>query len=366
MLWHRHALGSLALQKPYLDAIANSATTPQAYYVTFHHQDELVGVASFSVTSFTRPSLGSLFERSAPRIHTLLKAVKLGQSGHSGHILTCGGPSNSGGRGFAFVKGTAPQMMAESLARAAQRVRKLLSSDYSISGILIQGLPHLDTLTHHGYTHFDAEPDMRLSIESRWESFSDYLASLTSKYRVKARRADAKSSGVTQVHLTSQALKDYDSELKSLYLQVSQRADFCLKYPEVDAIHQLSERSPEHVKVYGYFLGDHLIGFRMSLSYQGKLYAHLVGLDYALQRDHALYPRMLNDYVREAIESGCHEVHFGRTASEIKSTLGAQPHSTHFYLYHAQPLMNSVLPLISTRTALPKTRIHKPFKSVLT
>ena len=53
--------------------------------------------------------------------------------------------------------------------------------------------------------------------------------------------------------------------------------------------------------------------------------AHFIGIDYSKNKEFAIYPRILNDYVRLGIETKSNQINLGRTASEIKSTLGAKP-----------------------------------------
>ena len=53
---------------------------------------------------------------------------------------------------------------------------------------------------------------------------------------------------------------------------------------------------------------------------------------------------MLLDFVRFAIEKGKRNIHFGRTATEIKTTIGAEPKALHAYLKMNNGLVNSTLP----------------------
>jgi hypothetical protein len=51
----------------------------------------------------------------------------------------------------------------------------------------------------------------------------------------------------------------------------------------------------------------------------------------------------LYDFVDEAIQAGCTELRLGRTAEEIKSTIGAMPVNMTLYLNHGNILKNALL-----------------------
>ena len=75
-----------------------------------------------------------------------------------------------------------------------------------------------------------------------------------------------------------------------------------------------------------------------SLAEIGKSVSHFIGIDYTRNKELSIYPRILNDYVRLGIEMKVNEVNFGRTSSEIKSTLGAIPEDLTCYLRHRRTL----------------------------
>ena len=92
-----------------------------------------------------------------------------------------------------------------------------------------------------------------------------------------------------------------------------------------------------------YFLEDKLVGFLTALVNKNALDAHFIGLDYELNKSHAIYPRILNDYVRLGIEKQVSSINLGRTASEIKTTIGANPLELSCYIKHKNPFLNSLI-----------------------
>ena len=76
---------------------------------------------------------------------------------------------------------------------------------------------------------------MTLTLSPRWLSYADYLGALTSKYRVKAKRADASPLSLSRDALSYRA--DQAKRDQPPHLEVTQ-ADLHIAYPEV---HHLSE-----------------------------------------------------------------------------------------------------------------------------
>lgn len=380
------ARSSLKLQRGYINALSQASIAGRKAYwrravLFYDDQDAPIGAASFSVTQFDAPSVADIIAERSAKGSALLRALRFGDRPMNGLILTCGGASESGGAGFVFAQRADRARATKGLLCALREAARTLKASNPVSAILVQGELATPELRRAGYTQFSSEPDMMLTLDAEWETYDHYLHHLTSKYRVKAHRADAKSSALTTRALTPEEVKRDQGTMRGLYNQVTSRAHFSLDYPEVSSLAELMTQLPRQVRVFGYWLSEELIGFRVSLysldpaeevlrapygsshDLHHTLYAYAVGLNYEHAREHSLYPRMLNDYIREAISRGVHQLSFGRTASEIKSTLGAAAQPTEIYLRYQQPLINLALPLISRRVELPEFHMHTPFKA---
>ena len=86
-----------------------------------------------------------------------------------------------------------------------------------------------------------------------------------------------------------------------------------------------------------YYHNDKLIGFRTSFILENSIEAHFIGLDYEVNKTLELYQNILYDYVKEAIDNNFKQLFLGRTASEIKSTVGAEAHQLTCYIRHRNP-----------------------------
>lgn len=90
--------------------------------------------------------------------------------------------------------------------------------------------------------------------------------------------------------------------------------------------------------------------------------AHFIGIDYSKNKEYAIYPRILNDYVRLGIKLKTKQINLGRTASEIKSTLGAKPKELTCYCKHKRYLPNQILRPFIQNVNIKSFKQHSVFK----
>ena len=90
--------------------------------------------------------------------------------------------------------------------------------------------------------------------------------------------------------------------------------------------------------------------------------AHFVGINYELNKEHAIYQRMLYDYIEIGIEKKLNRINFGRTASEIKSSVGAVPQDLTMYIRHKKSITNKILKLFLQRIQPTPFQQKFPFK----
>lgn len=364
--WDQLIGDELSLRSDYLYALSQSS--PKSYYwVRFYLRDQLIGICLFTLADFMGPSVRAhLGDRGV--LAKALKLVGAGAKPMSGHVLVCGHPSLIGRPAYRFHPSVthAPEgarLIAESLTHAVEEILARGSQDGSIDAVLFSGDKELNELMNLGYVHFEAEPKLKLSLSPSWRDFKDYLQDLTSKYRVKMKRAYSKSATLTARQLCLKDLEHHHERLRELYRQVNLRASLAFNALEIEALPSLMSSTPHQVSIHAYFLNENLIGFRVSLIDEQQLIALLVGIDYEYSFEHSLYPRILNDYLNEAIERRVTVLDLGRTAGEIKTTLGAVPESSSFYLRHQHPLLKCALPSIANQIELSPFKVHEPFKS---
>ncbi len=341
------------------EALAALEPGQDCRYATFLDDGRLVGVARFRAAEFIGPSFENLL---TPESWWAALARWLGVASRPvrSRIAVGGSALVSTVPTFAFSPEVAEQDAGRFLAQAAQQIQRQLGA----SGTLCESASErwAGRLADRGYSRVASEPSMSLVLDHEWTSFDDYLASLASKYRVKARRAYAKASQLEVRRLSVQDLEREAPRLKALYHAVVARARFRLGCLDTDQLPALQDALGEALIVQGSYLGEQLVGFLTGVADGETLSAGIVGFDHELNRPHSIYPRMLYDYVRIALELGSKRLDFGRTAAEIKSTVGAIPVETFSWARHRNPVINTALPSLLRRLELPAHHQRLPFK----
>lgn len=150
--------------------------------------------------------------------------------------------------------------------------------------------------------------------------------------------------------------------MQALYENTIANANFNAQVLNLNTYTHLKESYGDQFIVKGYFLEGKLVGFLSAMINQENFDAHFIGLDYALNKEYAIYPRILNDYVRIGIQHGAKRINLGRTASEIKSTLGAKPQVLTCYIRHKNPLINAVMQPFIKNIKIKDFKEHSVFK----
>jgi len=183
-----------------------------------------------------------------------------------------------------------------------------------------------------------------LPIQSSWRRFEDYLEAMSSKYRVRARRAVKKMDGLTRRELSETMVELEEKSMYALYCEVASHAEFNAFELHPGYFTAMKQAFPQHFRVFGYYQNDELVGFCTTMRNGHSMEAHFLGFRSALNATHQLYLNMLYDMVKTAIESGASELVFARTAMEIKSSVGAAPQQLDCRLRHYHGLSNRLMP----------------------
>lgn len=170
------------------------------------------------------------------------------------------------------------------------------------------------------FKKFQVDPNM--VVKNTWKTMAGYVAAMRTKYRQRYQSTMKKSSGLTAQKLSFIQIVDNKEEINALFRNVVRLDKFNLEQVADDYFIRLAQM-PEF-SLYGYFSGERLVGFRSSIDAGDRLIAHYVGFDDAVNNEQKIYHRMLFDYVEEGIIKKTKEIHLGRTALEIKSTVGAE------------------------------------------
>ena len=105
-----------------------------------------------------------------------------------------------------------------------------------------------------------------------------------------------------------------------------------------------------------------MVGFSAVFHFNNIIDASFVGFDYGLNKEHAIYQRMLYDFVELSIILGAHELRLGRTAELIKSSVGAEPVDMKLYIKHRNSISNKLLAPFISSISPAKFELRSPFK----
>lgn len=280
-------------------------------------------------------------------------------------ILFCGNIFLSGEYGTFLKQGEEKIETFEALAEVIKRLSKSLKK---LTGLFIKDFKETSLyITKHldkfGYTPMQVEPNMIISLKPEWQNFDDYRSALKSKYRVKANKADSKSAVLIAKEFSSNDIETHKIQLQNLYQNTIDNADFNAQILNLNTYVLLKESFETEFTVIGYFLEKELVGFMSAMKNGDNLDAHFIGIDYSKNKDFAIYPRILNDYVRLGLSTGAKKINLGRTASEIKSTLGAKPQALTCYFKHKRTLPNSMIKPFVKNVKIKSFKQHLPFKN---
>jgi hypothetical protein len=358
---------SLLSSFEYLRLLENNQQGKMQMLYVFIKEDNLtVGAAYFQLVKFSGAQLNkytasgtSFLIRMRSAIETqLLKLVEA-------KLLITGNIFITGDKGVYFDKHVSE---ADKTRLTASVLHSIMQQRKDASAFLVSDVYEQDTMLDEACKAVRAhriyeEPDMSLEINSTWNTFDDYLNAFASKYRVRARKVLSQSSIVEKRDMNTEDIAQHAGRIYELHENTMAKAPFVLGQLERDYFAAQKALNPEGYHLFGYFLNGVMIGFNSILRSDSKGEVHYMGMDYTNNKDLNLYNRMLFDMVQFGIEHKLGKLHFGRTATEIKSTVGAIPMEVHGYVKHRNGLVNNYLVKTFAGSLKPKEyQIRSPFK----
>jgi predicted N-acyltransferase len=235
---------------------------------------------------------------------------------------------------------------------------------FLLKDFLNESLFITDELKKFKYHPFSIEPNMLLNVDENWQTFEDYLAAMKTKFRVKAKKAFKQSSEINIKNVTLENIDEQLPKMTALYKKVADNADFNLGDFKLETYKELKKKLGQDYILKTYWFNHKIVGFLSGVINQNSLDAHFVGIDYLFNREHAIYQRMLYDYIEIAINKNLKTINFGRTASEIKSSVGAVPQDLTMYLRHKKSITNSIISLFLQKIQPTAFQQKFPFKKI--
>ncbi|MFK8006903.1 MAG: GNAT family N-acetyltransferase [Saprospiraceae bacterium] len=193
------------------------------------------------------------------------------------------------------------------------------------------------------FHEFTAQPNMVLDFREDWKTFDDYLAAMSSKYRVRVKRAFKKGVAIEKKELSIEGIEENLDRIYDLYSRIAEGSVFNLVKLNPQYFVALKERLGDDFKLVAYYIDGKLAAFFTTIKNYHELEAHFLGYDEAFNREHQMYLNILYDIIKIGFEQECKSIVFARTALEIKSSVGAEPHEMYWYLRHRNKISNRFL-----------------------
>ena len=355
--WNSAAIyGSEFLQLSYLSVLEKEhPANMRFHYSIIYKAGKPFAVAYFQVIDFSSDSfsgtaaaqtdafsclVGGYLKKQVAN-HIMRNADKINM-----RLLICGNACISGEHGFAVIPQLDKTFAFDALADVIYSISRAEKLRGKIAAVLVKdfyahSLPYSKELEEFSYHDFFVEPNMIVDIE--WKSFDEYLNALSKKYRKRAKGIVNKGQNMERKTFSAADIIANKKEIVQLYTNVHHKARFRMATLTPAYFAELKKALNDRFVFTAYYYKGKMAGFRTSFILKNHIEAHFIGLDYELNKELEMYQNILYDYVNEAISNHKRQLHLGRTASEIKSSVGAKAHDLKCYIRHRNPLSNRII-----------------------
>jgi len=280
----------------------------------------------------------------------------------SSKVLVVGNNMLSGQNAFAISAKAKEQQVLNTLKEIVQN----WENTYHISLIKDFTIPEIDQQATHHFQQdyaFSAQPAMVLSIPSHWKGEADYVNDLHKKYRDQYKRCRKKGAELVSKELSEQEILEQQELIHKLYLHVAEHAPVNTFFLPSTHFYEFKKQLKEDFILRGYYVNEVLVGFTSVIRHGSELETYFLGYEETIQREKMLYLNMLYDILACGIANSFERINFGRTALEIKSSIGAEPVELMGYMRHSNPLiqlnLSWIFPLLEPKVVWNQ---RSPFK----
>lgn len=336
--WNHVAAQSLFLQSAYLRVLENSAPTNiTCQFIGVYHSDALIATAMLQHLDLGKlDGYGNrdhglltiarnfLFKRYASKLAIIGNNMLTGQ-----HAISC-----------------SPEANPRDVIAGLNDLVNTLNPSPHLS--IFKDFEPIDAtlfeqVTFQKSLKFSSQPNMFIELRSDWKEEADYLNALTKKYRDQYKRARKKAAGIEKRQLTLAEIKELENEIYTLYHHVADHAPFNTFFLAKNHFYSLKKELGADFRFFAYFENGELIGFNTLIHHDEILETYFLGYDDKIQKEKMLYLNMLYDMIGCSIHNGFKRINFGRTAMEIKSSIGAKPEQLFGWMQHKNHWINKNL-----------------------
>ena len=346
--WDEVAHENAFLQTPYLKVIEESApTNMQCFYVGIFEKNSLIGVALAQYLDLNK--LESFGERDQC-IKTYIRNFIF--KNFASHALFLGNNMITGQNGYTFNKEIDAITIAEILSKCADEITSYFKKQdikihiVSFKDFYQESATELKKSTFSLLYEFNTQPNMIFELQNQWKNNTEYIEALTKKYRDQYKRANKKFEGIETRELSLDEIILMENRIYELYFHVAKNAPFNTFFLAKNHFSSFKRQCGPKFILVGYYLKNELVGFHTLLVNGKTLETYFLGYDEQIQKEKMLYLNMLYNMTQFGIENQFKKIIFGRTALEIKSSIGAKPVIMSGFIYHTNKWINRILPKI--------------------
>ena len=346
--WDEVAHENAFLQTPYLKVLEESApTNMQCFYVGIFEKNSLIGVALAQYLDLNK--LESFGERDQC-IKTFIRNFIF--KNFASHALFLGNNMITGQNGYTFNKEIDTITIAELLSKCADEITSYFKKQdikihiVSFKDFYQESATELKKSTFSLLYEFNTQPNMIFELQNKWKTNTEYIEALTKKYRDQYKRAHKKFEGIETRELSLDEIILKENRIYELYFHVAKNAPFNTFFLAKNHFSSFKRQCGPKFILVGYYLKNELVGFHTLLVNGKTLETYFLGYDEQIQKEKMLYLNMLYNMTQFGIENQFKKIIFGRTALEIKSSIGAKPVIMSGFIYHTNKWINRILPKI--------------------
>lgn len=341
--WDNVAHSNVFLQTHYLKVLEDSApTNMQCFYIGIFEEKTLIGVALAQYLDLNK--LESFGERDKC-FKTYIRNFVF--KNFASHALFLGNNMITGQNGYTFNKEIDSKTIAQLLLDCAQEITLHFKKNnikihiVSFKDFYTACANELKQFAFSEMYEFKTQPNMIFELHSEWKTNADYVSALSKKYRDQYKRAHKKLEGVVTRELQLGDILLQEKRINELYHHVAKNAPFNTFFLAENHFSSFKKECGNRFIMIGYYLDGVLVGFHTLLLNGNTLETYFLGYDEQIQKEKMLYLNMLYNMTKFGIENQFKKIIFGRTALEIKSSIGAEPILMSGFIYHNSKLINT-------------------------
>lgn len=335
----------ILLSKAYLQAIeAASPVGMKLYFATFKKEENLVAIAVFQHYNIKGKDAFRPQKESKSFLDQLsYYGKKIVSYPLNFKVLTAGNLTLTGEHAYCINHHAIEEKDFYPLwVEAIEKIKKESKAQVVLIKDFYTHATHPFSVLKKNHISFEVEPNMALKIREEWIDFQSYVDSMEKKYRARVQTARKKSESITKKILTEEEVKFHQESIYKLYKSVSDNATFNTFVLPENYFYEMKKSLQDKFSVVAYFQEDKIVGFFSIFKNRKELDTHFLGYCPILNRDYQLYFNMLLDMVSIGIYEKFRRIVFGRTAVEIKSTIGAEPFDMLCFIQLRNPILHQM------------------------